>query len=314
MWYVNCGDRATGENKMRYLKEKSRKYKMKRLTVYSLILVLTAGIYSCEKEYSTENTDNGNNPLIIGTDCRISKMVWTDSATGAGIGSLAANINAADNAIDITRFDSLAFVLDFNAQPQYVLDTVYIDPDQYFVTDLFTKRVSKFHGLIDPSDPTSPQYDVYYVYSGAGYLTDKFYRLSSAPAVDYYVVNYTYTNNNVTHMTATDAFTGDLVTDADVTYHTNIIPKRFIYIFPDERVLQYFTQFYNFGNRPSNAVKNMVVRNYDPGNVVRDSSVSTFDTYVLSRDNYVLSVVMKGDDQFSIPATKSKILFSYKCK
>lgn len=288
---------------------------MKRLTVYSLILLLAAGLYSCEKEYSTENTGDGtNNPLIVGVDCRISKMVYADSATGVGIGSLAAIINAQDNAVDISRFDSLAFVLDFNAQPVYSNDTVFIDPDQYFVTDLFTKRVNKFHGLIDPSDPTSPQYDVYYVYNSAGYLTDKHYRLSSAPAIDYYVVTYTYTNNNITHMTATDAFTGDLVTDADVSYYTNIIPKRFIYIFPDERILQNFTQFYNFGNRPSNGLKNMVVRNYDPGNVVRDSSVSAFGTYVLSRDNYVLSVVMNGDDQFSIPATKSKILFSYKCK
>ena len=108
--------------------------------------------------------------------------------------------------------------------------------------------------------------------------------------------------------------TGDLVTDADVTYYTNVIPKRFLYIFPDERVLSNFTQFYNFGNRPNNGIKDLVVRNYDPGNVKRDSSVSTFATYIMSRDNYVLSVVMKGDEQFSIPAPKSKILFSYKCK
>lgn len=287
---------------------------MKKISAYFLPLLLIAGLSSCDKEYSEENTDLNGNPLIVGVDCRISKMVFTDSASGSGIFSLAATINALDNATDITRFDSLAFVLDFNSQPQYSNDTVFIDPDQYFVTETFTKRVNKFHGLIDPTDATSPQYEVYYIYNPAGYLIEKHYRLVSVPTVDYYVVTYTYTGNNITHMTAVDATTGDLVTDAEIGYYTNVIPKRFIYIFPDEVVLNHFTQFYNFGNRPSNGVKNMKVRYYDPGNVLRDSSVSVFNNYIMSRDNYVLSVVMKGDDQFTIPATESKILFTYKCK
>ena len=34
----------------------------------------------------------------------------------------------------------------------------------------------------------------------------------------------------------------------------------------------------------------------------------------MSRDNYVLDVIMSGDEQPGIPAPKSKIKFSYKCK
>ncbi len=58
----------------------------------------------------------------------------------------------------------------------------------------------------------------------------------------------------------------------------------------------------------------MKIRNYDPGNTLRDSLVSTFSNYIMSRDNYVLSVQMSGDDLISIPAAIGKLSFSYKCK
>ena len=130
----------------------------------------------------------------------------------------------------------------------------------------------------------------------------------------YYQVNYTYTLGNLTRMTGTDQLSGDLIVDADVNYYSNIIPKRYIYIFPDEKAYPYFSQFFNYGVKNYNAVKKMVIRNYDPGNVVRDSTVSTFSNYIMSRDTYVLSVQMAGDDQQCIPASAGKLSFSYKCK
>ena len=115
-------------------------------------------------------------------------------------------------------------------------------------------------------------------------------------------------------MTGTDLITGDLNVDADINYFSNILPNRFLYIFPDEKGYPYFSQFYNFGSRPGNAPKDITVRNYDPGGVLRDSTVTTFSNYIMSRDNYVLSVQMAKDDLISIPAVASKLSFSYKCK
>lgn len=267
---------------------------------------------SCEKEYSLENAGTPSE-LIVGLDCRISKIVYIDTATNSGLGSVSADINTLNIVTKITGYDSLSNTIEFISTPVYTNDTVYINPDEYFVVDV-NKRISKLHALLDPTDPFSLQYDVFYVYNGAGYLIKKDYFLSISPAFLYYQVNYTYTLGNLTHMTGTDQLSGDLIVDADVNYFTNIIPKRYLYIFPDEKAYPYFNQFFNYGLKNYNAIKKITVRNYDPGNVVRDSTVSTFSNYIMSRDTYVLSVQMGGDDLQSIPALAGKLKFSYKCK
>jgi hypothetical protein len=286
---------------------------MKKLIPLFFAAVLLV-LFSCSKEYSLENSLNGDNSLIVGKDCRISKIVYTDTATGTGIGSIAAAINNVDVVTGITMFDSLSFTINFIASPVYASDTVYINADEYFIVDLATRRINQLHALVDPTDPFSQQYDVNYFYSGSGQLISKFYSLSMIPVVPFYLVSYTYATGKMTHMTGQDLFTGDLVTDADVNYYNNILPNRFLYLFPDEKGYPYFSQFYNFGTRPSNAPQKIVVRNYDPGNVLRDSTVTSFSNYIMSRDNYVLSVQMAGDDLISIPAAAGKLSFSYKCK
>ena len=286
---------------------------MKKGFLYSIIIVTVFALTSCQKEYSTENGgDSGG--IIIGADCRISKIAYSDSASGVSIGSIGATINSADVVTDITQFDSLTLTIDFNDVPQYFTDTVAIDADQYFLMDLSTKRIKSFHGLIDPTLPGSPEFDIDYVYDAAGYLVNKFYSYSLLPGVPYQQVTYTYSGGNLTHMETDDLFTGDVIKDADLSYYPNIAPKNYMNLFPDEDMYAEFTQFFNFGKKSTNAVKNFKLRYYDPGNVLADSAVSTFSSYVMSRDNYVLSVYMLGDDQSTIPAAEGKLNFSYKCK
>ncbi|MFN8242968.1 MAG: hypothetical protein U0X40_02835 [Ferruginibacter sp.] len=287
---------------------------MKRIHFWALVAVAFVGIISCSKEYSLENSGNINDPLIVGADCRISKIAYLDSATGTGKGSVSASINSADQTTQVIRFDSLSATIDFLSDLNYFIDTIYIDPDQYFLYDLLTKRVTRLHGLIDPTVPSSLQFDADYYYDASGFLIQKAYSLTSLPGSPYYIVNYTYNGGNMVHMTGVETSTGDLVTDADMDYWGTLSPKNYIYIFPDELSYANFTQFLNFGKRNVNAIKNLKVRYYDPGNVLRDSTVSNFRNYMLSKDNYVLSVIMKGDDQFCIPADSSKLVFSYKCK
>lgn len=289
---------------------------MKKLVpVFFAATLILITVFSCSKEYSLENSSNlSGNGLIIGQDCRISKISYTDTATGSGIGSITAFINGQDNATNITKFDSLSFTIEFLSTPFYVNDTVFINADEYFLVDITTKLVKQLHALTDPTDPFSAQYDVYYFYDANGYLSQKFFSFTSTPGFPFSLVSYTYNGGKLTHMSRTDLITGDLVIDADISYHNNILPKRFLYLFPDEKGYPYFSQFYNFGTRPSNAPMKITVRNYDPGNVLRDSTVSTFSNYMMSRDNYVLSVQMAGDDLISIPAQAGKLSFSYKCK
>ena len=284
---------------------------MKKLLPFFFISIVF--LVSCQKEHSTEDGGNSGAGVIVGADCRISKIAFSDSASGVSIGSIGAAINASDNATDITLFDSLTLTIDFNSQPQYFSDTVAIDADQYFIYDISNKRIKTFHGLVDPTLPGSTEFEVDYIYDGAGYLINKSYTYSLLPGIPYQLVTYTYTGGNLTHMVTTD-FTGDMVKDADLTYYNNIAPKSFINIFPDENTYAEFNQFYNFGAKSTNAVKSLKLRYYDPGNVLVDSSVSVFNAYVMSRDNYVLSVYMLGDDQPSIPAAEGKLNFSYKCR
>jgi len=285
-----------------------------------LLIAIVAALFSCEKEYSNENSGNTDNELIVGVFCRISKIISTDTSgtaaggTGTGLGSIEAAINSLDVVTRITRFDSLSNTIEFINSPIYSNDSVYINADEYFIVDA-NKRITKMHGLADPTDPFSLQYDVFFLYNTAGYLTTKTYFLTSSPAAPFYRVDYTYGGGvNLTHMAAVNLPGGDLEMDADITYLTSLVPRRFIYIFPDERFYPEFNQYFNFGTKNFNAVKKMTVRNYDPGNVVRDSLVSNFSNYIMSRDNYVLSVQMGKDNQPSLPALAGKLSFSYHCR
>lgn len=285
-----------------------------------VLIAIVVALFSCEKEYSNENSGNTDNDLIVGIDCRISKITYTDTSgtagggPGTGLGSIEAAINNLDVVTMITRFDSLSNTIEFINAPIYSNDSVFINADEYFVVD-GNKRIIKMHGLADPTDPFSLQYDVSFAYNTAGYLTTKNYFLTSSPTVPFYRVDYSYGDGaNLTHMSAVNLPGGDLEMDADISYMTNLVPRRFIYIFPDERFYPEFSQYFNFGTKNFNAVKKMTVRNYNPGNVVRDSSVSTFSNYIMSRDGYVLSTQMGGNDQPSLPALAGKLSFSYHCK
>ena len=280
-----------------------------------LFAAILISLFSCEKEYSSENSGNTNSEFIVGIDCRISKIVYKDTAgVGTGLGSIEAAINNLDIVTKITMFDSLSNTIEFITSPIYTNDSVYINADEYFVVDA-NKKITKMHGLVDPTDPFSLQFDVFYTYNAAGYLVNKNYFLTSSPTTPFLRVDYDYAGgSNLIRMTAVNLPSGDLQMDADLTYYNQTVPRRFIYIFPDEINYAQFTQFFNFGSRNINAVKTMKVRNYDPGNVVRDSLVSTFSNYRMSNDTYILSVQMGGDDQPSIPALAGKLSFSYHCK
>lgn len=288
---------------------------MKRIIPFLLIIVI---FNSCEKEFSAE-VGNNDSELVIGPDCRISKIVYTDTAgtsmgfPGTGLGSIEAEIDL-DVVNKINRYDSLSSTIEFYSEPVYRNDTVYINSYEYFIADA-NKRIEKMHGLIDPTDPFSLQFDVFYLYDGTGHLATKTYFLTTTPTDPFLKVDYTYTGaGNLTGMKAVNLPSGDLNMDAELTYYSLVAPRRFMYIFPDEINYAPFTQFFNFGARNFNAIKDMKVRNYDPGNIVRDSLVSTFSNYTQSYDTYILSVQMGGDDQPSIPALAGKLSFKYKCK
>jgi hypothetical protein len=293
---------------------------MKQLRWISVItlLVLVAG---CAKEYSLENGNGATNggDDVIGVDCRLAKMVYYDSATNIALGSLAATINTEDTVNDITFFDSLNNRILANSMPLYGNDTIYLNPDEYFITDPATGNVIKAHGSF--TFPAIP-FEVDYIYNSNGTLFQKHYDIPGAGISPAIIVEYTYAGGNLVGMTSTDytTVTPELIMDGELTYYNNIAPRANLNFMPDETLtndLNHFamyTQFFNFGKKSTNAIKYMKVRTYDPGNVVRDSTVSNFVSYITSLDNYITSFYMLGDDQESLPAAAGRIVFKYHCK
>ena len=213
-----------------------------------IIVVLVVLLISCKKEYSLENGFGSGNPQIVGINCRISQVAYYDSATGVPLGSIAASISTKDSVTDITKFDSLAFTILFYTPISYSVDTIHFNGNkfEYFLFDPSTNLITSLHGLTDPTDTTSPQFDAAYTYTN-GYLTDKSYTFTGSPAFPFYDVAYTYTGGNLTHMTGTDVFTGDLVVNADLDFFSNITPQKYLYLFPDEVAYAPYNQFFNFG-------------------------------------------------------------------
>ncbi len=302
-------------------KLKYKNLSMKRISwiTGSLLAVVFA---SCTKEYSLENGGSGNGSTdIIGVDCRIAKIAYYDSVSAVPLGSIAATIDTKDSVRDITLFDSLNNIIAFNSMPFYSGDTAYLNPDEYFIMDPTTSLITHCHGVLNSVFPTIP-FECDYVYNADGTLAQKRYDIPGAGVSPAVTVDYAYSGGDLVHMSSTDytTLTPELIQDADLGYYTNIKPQSYLNLQPDETIsddLNHFSpyvQYFNFGKRSIDAIKDMKVRFYDPGNVVRDSVVSTFAGYITSRDNYVMSVYMLGDDQESIPAAMGKLVFSYKCK
>ena len=287
------------------------------------MVFVAVSVFSCTKEFSLENGGSSANgsDQIVGVNCRISKIVYYDSASAISTGSIAATINIKDSVKDITLFDSLNNRIVTNSMPVYSADTAWLNPDEYFLRNPSTGLVTHLHGVLNSVFPTI-SFECDYVYNSDGSLFQKRYDISGAGVSPAIVVEYAYLGGNLVHMWSTDytTVTPELIQDADLDYYNTIRPRNFLAIMPDETIsddLNHFstyTQFFNFGTKPVNAIKTMKVRFYDPGNVARDSTVSGFFTYITSRDNYVLSVYMLGDNQESIPAAMGRLNFSYKCR
>ena len=276
------------------------------------LVVLSILLFSCEKDSSEEG--GGDNPNIVGNNCRINKIVYRDSSDSTPIGSIAANINGIDQVISITEFDSLSnFLLSYTDVYNFY-DTVYVNDDEFFVEDPNGRLIKKFHGLVDPGNPSSPFYDVVYTYNTAGNLVKKVKALSQAPAVPIEQVDYSYSNGNLVSMNFRNLVSGKKISDATLTYNLGIRPTNYFYLFPDAERDAAYNQFFNFGKRSLNAVSTMKVKHYDNAGVVTDSLVSSFTQYQQSADLYILKVLMQGDEQPSIPAKPGRMQLSYYCR
>ena len=90
---------------------------------------------------------------------------------------------------------------------------MFINADEYFLVDAATKRVRQLRpARPDRSVLASVRSVLFLQYQWLSHPRN--FMRSPAPGYSFLPVEYTYTGGSMTHMTATDLFTGDLIMDA----------------------------------------------------------------------------------------------------
>jgi hypothetical protein len=280
------------------------------------IALLGLTFISCQKEYSFENPLSGSSGLIIGNNCIIKKVIEFDTISNKGAAAINYNFNAAgDRILTINEIDSITLSPLFNANPNYVQDSIIIDPQQYFVVSPSNKRIIKFEGYQDPYDITSPINIYEYTYDAAGKLLGKTLKNAGLPGIVIEQTDYTYTNNNLTGIVKKIPLLNNTVLTASLEYDLAKQPKNYFNILPDCDELSPYIAVLNMGNKATNAVTKIIIKNYDllTGTFI-DSTVTQYSSYQYSLDNYVLSVDAAGYDIPAVPLVRGRNKFEYFCK
>jgi len=274
-----------------------------------LFLFLT--LNACRKEKSIESGDN--NPIFIGSNCRISQVLSVDSLTGIGFDAHNAFFDAAGKPTGTELYDSLSNSIYFGSLFTYIADTAFVNSDEYFVNDAATGRVKEFKGLIDPSDPLSDTVQIVFSYDASGYLVKKDYYFFGMP-VPLLQSTYSYNSGNLTRALLEYVFpTTEVFIDAAVEYNNSQPANGMMYVFPDGFYTAQYNLSFNFGKRPVNTLKKVTTKLYSAG-VLTDSLVTNYSNYKLSRDNYVLELFAAGDFQDGMGIIDGRTKFSYYCK
>lgn len=281
---------------------------MKRITLFLFVLLF---FYGCRKEKSIESGDN--NPIFIGSNCRISQVLSVDSLTGIGFEAHNAFFDAAGKPTGTELYDSLSNSIYFGSLFTYSADTAFVNSGEYFVNDAATGRVKEFKGLIDPSDPLSDTVQIVFSYDASGYLVKKDYYFFGL-TVPLLRSTYSYSNGNLTRALLEYVFPStEVFIDAAVEYNGSQPANGMMYVFPDAFYTAQYNLSFNFGKRPVNTLKKVTTKLYSSG-VITDSLVTNYLNYKLSRDNYVLELFAAGDFQDGIGIIDGRTKFSYYCK
>lgn len=277
----------------------------------SLIAVVFLAFSSCIKEKSLDRT-GGDNPVFIGTNCRISQILTVDSLSSIGFKAHNIFFNAAGNATRSQIIDSLTSTPYFDEGFTYKGDTIFVSGLGYFVNNS-NGRVKLFKGPEDPADPLSDTVTINFTYTSSGALTKAEYFYSGIP-VPLLRSTYTYSGNNLTK-SRTDLLlpSFETVIEADLVYNTAQPVRDFIYTFPDVYELYPFLPALNFGNKPTNALTKVTTKIYDAG-LLTESLITNYKNYKFSTDGYVLELFAEGDIQDGMGILNGRTKFKYSCR
>jgi hypothetical protein len=292
---------------------------MKALKMAVLLCSMAAIFTACTKELSFEDPigAQGQGP-IIGNNCVIAKIVEYDTITRTGLTAINYEFNSSTGRLNnFVEYDSIGQNVVLNANFSYNADTVHIDASQYFVVDN-SGRVKKFHGLQNPYDPLSPELDYEYFYDGAGRIIKRSVTDLTLLPTPFLQSTYSYSGNNMTGIAVIlmDGMGNTFpLINTTLSYQFDRVPRNFMNILPDCDELAPYMGALNMGLKSLNPVNKIDIVYLDPFSGTPITTTTTlYNNYRYSRDGYVLSVDMSGDDIPALPFAPGRNNFSYFCR
>lgn len=253
-------------------------------------------------------------PPLTDTNCIISTISQVNYGSSSE-SSLTAFYNSNYDVTKLVIYDSVHNIKNFEANFNYVTsDSARIDQYQYFKLDA-NKRVIKFVTKSDLTDPNNADDYVFeYSYTNQGYLSNRSLYVNGS-VLPNLSTEYTYTNNLLTSCVMTAVSSGNLkILESTLTYDNSIKIKKWIYAFPDAMQEYMYTTVLNFGSRPTNPLKQVVTKVYDPpSGTLLDTWTTNYSSYKVDDYGYVLSGVADGDLQQGIATFYGKTNFYYDC-
>lgn len=255
-------------------------------------------------------TDSGDDK----TNCILSTISQVNGGPNTE-SSLSAFYNSNFDVTKLVIYDSAANSKSFEAGFNYITtDSIRISPNQYFIRDA-NKRIIRFFTKSDMANPNNADdYLFIYNYNDKGFLATKELYINGSPTANFKTV-YTYSNNMLTSCLMTAVSSGNLkVLEANFVYDNKTTIKNWIYTFPDATEAYMYLTVFNFGNRPSYLVKQIVTRIYNPvSGSLLDTWTTNYENYVIDKKGYVLSAEANGDLQQGIASFYGKTNFYYDC-
>lgn len=267
---------------------------------------------SCAKEYSFEGSpprpaDTINNNPVLGNRCRIEKIVSFLSNSPNSRSAITAFFNSLHDVQRVLVYDSLRNQAGIDVQMKYSGDTVFVlaggSSGQYFLLDGNGRtRAYYFNGLI-----------YRYLYNAAGFMEKQEIFVDGTPPLQLSEIRYQYTGNNLTGVSVI-ALPNIRVKEAELEYYVNKPVSQFLYFFPGSPELSAYQLGLNLGRRSEQAVKKMVIRDYNvsTGQLIK-TSTTNFLNYQLSRENYVMGFNLSGDELLEIGFLSGRNRVEYHC-
>jgi hypothetical protein len=262
---------------------------------------------SCTKETSIEKQNQPYN------GCKVTSIVALESATGKPLYALNTLFSAGGVPREVEAIDSVTGRPDLIQPMDIRKDSVILSDGQYFLLD-GNGRVRKLLIREDPTDPASDAYIFQYSYDPSGYLIEK--RVST-PLLPVTLLTYSYTwiNGNLTSVKGilTAALNPVQIFMSEMQYDLNVVPKDFIYLFPDGAESFMFSMAFDYGKKNKNLMRRMTVIYYDEQGVQTDAYATDFRDIQLSPEGYVKEWLVDGDSMDPFGIFAGRVRFDYFC-